>query len=429
MLKIAVYGKGGIGKSTFSSNLSAAFGRLGKKTIQVGCDPKHDSTFTLTGSLIPTVVEVLSPINSRAEEIEREEIMFPGKFGVDCVEAGGPPAGAGCGGYVVGETVKLLEKFGVYKDYEVQVFDVLGDVVCGGFSAPLQHREQVIIVATNDFDSIFAANRIATAIGIKQKSGGGQLAGIVANRASNTELVGPFARSHRHGRASRASPSTTRVRKQPPDGANGIRHGSERRTRRDRGWISRSGCSTACRCTIPTPIPERELFGLLGGDYVHSGVRPRCRSWRCNPRMFDKTPDVLERDDFCSLAPIGWLHHKMQDSFFLVVGTGSCQGFLQTALGVMIFAQPRFATAMLDEDDLAGRDPLTALRPLVQTIVAEHAPQAIFLGSTCTPEILKMNIAGCAAPLEREFGVRVYPARMDGFDAAYTQGEDHVLTR
>jgi light-independent protochlorophyllide reductase subunit N len=143
--------------------------------------------------------------------------------------------------------------------------------------------------------------------------------------------------------------------------------------------------------------------------------------------MFEQASDVLERDDFCSLAPIGWLHHKMQDSFFLVVGTGSCQGFLQTALGVMIFAQPRFATALLDEDDLAGRDPLTALRPLVGTIVAEHAPQAIFLGSTCTPEILKMNVAGCAPPLEREFGVRVYPARMDGFDAAYTEGEDHVL--
>jgi light-independent protochlorophyllide reductase subunit L len=95
MLKIAVYGKGGIGKSTFSSNLSAAFGKLGKKTIQVGCDPKHDSTFTLTGSLIPTVVEVLSSYKFKSDEIERDEIVFPGKFGVDCVEAGGPPAGAG----------------------------------------------------------------------------------------------------------------------------------------------------------------------------------------------------------------------------------------------------------------------------------------------------------------------------------------------
>jgi light-independent protochlorophyllide reductase subunit N len=143
--------------------------------------------------------------------------------------------------------------------------------------------------------------------------------------------------------------------------------------------------------------------------------------------MFETRGDVIERDDFCSLAPIGWLHHKMQDSFFLVVGTGSCQGFLQTALGVMIFAKPRFATAVLDEDDLSGRDTLTALMPIAKAVVEEHAPKAIFLGSTCTPEILKMNVAGCAAPIEAETGVRVYPVRMDGFDASYTEGEDHVL--
>jgi light-independent protochlorophyllide reductase subunit N len=143
--------------------------------------------------------------------------------------------------------------------------------------------------------------------------------------------------------------------------------------------------------------------------------------------MFESR-ETIDRDDFCSLAPIGWLHHKMQDSFFLVVGTGSCQGFLQTALGVMIFAKPRFATAVLDEDDLAGRDVLTALLPIVHEVVATHAPKAIFLGSTCTPEILKMNVSGCAPALERETGVRIYPARMDGFDASYTEGEDHVLT-
>ena len=144
--------------------------------------------------------------------------------------------------------------------------------------------------------------------------------------------------------------------------------------------------------------------------------------------MFETATHTAERDDFCSLAPIGWLHHKMQDGFFLVVGTQSCQGFLQTALGVMIFAKPRFATAVLDEDDLSGRDALTALMPLAEAVVAEHRPAAIFLGSTCTPEILKMNIAGCAKPIEAATGVRVYPARLDGFDAAYTQGEDHVLT-
>jgi light-independent protochlorophyllide reductase subunit N len=117
----------------------------------------------------------------------------------------------------------------------------------------------------------------------------------------------------------------------------------------------------------------------------------------------------------------------MQDSFFLVVGTQSCQGFLQTALGVMIFAKPRFATAVLDEDDLSGRDTLESVRPVIEAVVAEHRPGAIFLGSTCTPEILKMNVAGCAKPLEAELGVRIYPCRLDGFDAAYTQGEDHVL--
>jgi light-independent protochlorophyllide reductase subunit L len=266
MLKLAVYGKGGIGKSTFSSNLSAAFGRLGKKTIQVGCDPKHDSTFTLTGSLIPTVVEVLSSYKFKTDEIERDEIIFKGKFGVDCVEAGGPPAGAGCGGYVVGETVKLLEKFGVYKDYEIMVFDVLGDVVCGGFSAPLQHSEQVIIVATNDFDSIFAANRIATAITIKQKTGGGILAGIVANRASDAELIGPFA--ERIGTVCLTCiPESPDVRKSrltaqtvfelDPSGALGA------------PWTELADRLLAgVPLTVPTPIPERELFRQLGADYV-----------------------------------------------------------------------------------------------------------------------------------------------------------------
>jgi light-independent protochlorophyllide reductase subunit N len=143
--------------------------------------------------------------------------------------------------------------------------------------------------------------------------------------------------------------------------------------------------------------------------------------------MLDPSAETIERDDFCSLAPIGWLHHKMQDSFFLVVGTQSCQGFLQTALGVMIFAKPRFATAVLDEDDLSGRDTLEAVGPLVEAVIAEHQPGAIFLASTCTPEILKMNVAGCAKPLEAQTGVRIYPCRLDGFDAGYTQGEDHVL--
>ena len=128
----AVYGKGGIGKSTTSSNLSVAFSKLGKRVLQIGCDPKHDSTFTLTKKLQPTVIDVLESVEFHAEELRTEDFVFEGYSGVMCVEAGGPPAGTGCGGYVVGQTVKLLKEHHLLEDTDVVIFDVLGDVVCGG---------------------------------------------------------------------------------------------------------------------------------------------------------------------------------------------------------------------------------------------------------------------------------------------------------
>ena len=164
-LVIAVYGKGGIGKSTTSSNLSAAFSRLGKRVLQIGCDPKHDSTFTLTKKMVPTVIDVLESVDFHSEELRPEDFMFEGYNGVQCIEAGGPPAGTGCGGYVTGQTVKLLKEHHLLEDTDVVIFDVLGDVVCGGFAAPLQHAHYCLIVTANDFDSIFAMNRIIAEIG------------------------------------------------------------------------------------------------------------------------------------------------------------------------------------------------------------------------------------------------------------------------
>ena len=166
----SVYGKGGIGKSTTSSNLSAAFSKLGKRVLQIGCDPKHDSTFTLTKKLMPTVIDVLEQVNFHAEELRIEDFVYEGYNGVMCVEAGGPPAGTGCGGYVVGQTVKLLKEHHLLDDSDVVIFDVLGDVVCGGFASPLQHADRALIVAANDFDSIFAMNRIVAAIQAKSKN-------------------------------------------------------------------------------------------------------------------------------------------------------------------------------------------------------------------------------------------------------------------
>ncbi len=196
-LVLAVYGKGGIGKSTTSANLSAAFAMKGAKVLQIGCDPKHDSTFPLTGMLQNTVIDILDEHDFHHEEIEAEDVIVKGFAGVDTLESGGPPAGSGCGGYVVGETVKLLHQFGLYDKYDIILFDVLGDVVCGGFSAPLNHADLGLIIACNDFDSIFAANRLCLAISQKSERHKVKLAGIIANRVDDefggTALLEQFA--------------------------------------------------------------------------------------------------------------------------------------------------------------------------------------------------------------------------------------------
>ena len=188
----AVYGKGGIGKSTTSSNLSAAFSKIGKRVLQIGCDPKHDSTFTLTKKLIPTVIDILETVDFHTEELRTEDFVFEGYNGVMCVEAGGPPAGTGCGGYVVGQTVKLLKEHHLLDETDVVIFDVLGDVVCGGFAAPLQHAERALVVTANDFDSIFAMNRIVAAIEAKAKNYKVRFGGVIVNRSNGTDQVDKF---------------------------------------------------------------------------------------------------------------------------------------------------------------------------------------------------------------------------------------------
>lgn len=188
-MKISVYGKGGIGKSTCSCNISIALAKRGKKVLQLGCDPKHDSTFTLTGFLIPTIIDTLQSKDYHYEDIWPEDVIYQGYNGVDCVEAGGPPAGAGCGGYVVGETVKLLKELNAFFEYDIIIFDVLGDVVCGGFAAPLNYSDYCIIVTDNGFDALFAANRIAASVREKARTHPLRLAGLIGNRTVKRDLI------------------------------------------------------------------------------------------------------------------------------------------------------------------------------------------------------------------------------------------------
>jgi light-independent protochlorophyllide reductase subunit L len=141
---------------------------------------------------MPTVIDVLESVDFHAEELEVEDFVYEGYNGVMCVEAGGPPAGTGCGGYVVGQTVKLLKEHHLLEDTDVVIFDVLGDVVCGGFAAPLQHAERALIVTANDFDSIFAMNRIASAIIAKSKNYSVRIGGVIANRSAGTDEIDRF---------------------------------------------------------------------------------------------------------------------------------------------------------------------------------------------------------------------------------------------
>ena len=184
MVKIAVYGKGGIGKSTTTSNLSAAFSRMGYRVMQIGCDPKSDSTKNLMGGQkIPTVLDQIREKGS--ENIELEDIVFEGFNGVFCVEAGGPTPGIGCAGRGIITAFEKLEELGAYEVYQpdIVLYDVLGDVVCGGFAMPIRggYADYVFIVTSGEMMAMFAATNIAHAIRNFGKRGYAKLAGFIQN--------------------------------------------------------------------------------------------------------------------------------------------------------------------------------------------------------------------------------------------------------
>ena len=185
MLKLAIYGKGGIGKSTTTANLAAAFAVLGKKVIQIGCDPKADSTINLLGGhpLLP----VMNYIREHDEEPERiDQIAKEGFGGVLCIETGGPTPGLGCAGRGIITTFSLLEDLELFETYQpdVVLYDVLGDVVCGGFAAPIRegYAERVLIVTSGEKMALYAANNINTAVKNFEDRGYATVGGIILNR-------------------------------------------------------------------------------------------------------------------------------------------------------------------------------------------------------------------------------------------------------
>ena len=184
MIKIAVYGKGGIGKSSTISNLSVALANKGLKVMQIGCDPKADSTTNLhDGSEINTVLDL---VRERKDDFKLDEMVVEGYKGILCVEAGGPTPGMGCAGRGIIAALEKLEQKGAYETYKPDIvfYDVLGDVVCGGFSMPMRagYADKIFIITSGEYMAIHAAVNIATAIDNFKDRGYASLGGVILNK-------------------------------------------------------------------------------------------------------------------------------------------------------------------------------------------------------------------------------------------------------
>ena len=200
MRKVAIYGKGGIGKSTTTQNTVAALAEIGKKVMVVGCDPKADSTRLLTGGLAQKTV--LDTLREEGEDIELEDVQRDGFGKCMCTESGGPEPGVGCAGHGIITSINLLEQLGAYdeeRNLDYVFYDVLGDVVCGGFAMPIREgkAQEIYIVCSGEMMAMYAANNICKGIVKFAEAGGVRLGGLICNSRkvdNERELIAELAR-------------------------------------------------------------------------------------------------------------------------------------------------------------------------------------------------------------------------------------------
>ncbi|MFC1654496.1 AAA family ATPase [Myxococcota bacterium] len=268
MQRIAFYGKGGIGKSTVAAGVSLALARQGRRVLHIGCDPKHDSTLTLVQDGPATTV--IDQIFERPTgSLKAQHLIMPGKEGIDCIESGGPQAGVGCGGRAVSRMFEVFEEIGVLdeKKYDVAVFDVLGDVVCGGFAAPLRSAfaPKVVIVLSEEMAAGYAANNIARGVQYYLDNGV-VLAGLVLNlrdnrvgskpveriaKAMNTRILAVLPRDPLVGEAEIMQQSV-------------LEHAPESQVAQALSRLSKKLIDTdPADCPAPTPVELEELRALM----------------------------------------------------------------------------------------------------------------------------------------------------------------------
>lgn len=200
MRKVAIYGKGGIGKSTTTQNTVAALAELGRKVMVVGCDPKADSTRLLMGGLVQKTV--LDTLREEGEDVDLDDVLRPGYSSTMCTESGGPEPGVGCAGRGIITSINLLEQLGAYdedKSLDYVFYDVLGDVVCGGFAMPIREgkADEIYIVCSGEMMAMYAANNISKGIVKFAQAGGVRLGGLICNSRkvdNEREMIAEFAR-------------------------------------------------------------------------------------------------------------------------------------------------------------------------------------------------------------------------------------------
>lgn len=273
--QVAIYGKGGIGKSTTTQNLTAGLVELGKKVMVVGCDPKADSTRLLLGGLAQKTV--LDTLRTEGDDVQLDKILKEGFGGTRCVESGGPEPGVGCAGRGIITSIGLLEQLGAYTDDLDYVFyDVLGDVVCGGFAMPIREgkAQEIYIVASGEMMALYAANNISKGIAKYAKTGGVRLGGIICNSRNvdrELDLLRAFAKElgtqliyfvPRDNIVQRAEINRQTVIQYKPDSDQAQEYRNLAQAVENNTFL-----------TIPTPMKQERLeeilseFGLMADDY------------------------------------------------------------------------------------------------------------------------------------------------------------------
>ena len=411
MLKVAVYGKGGIGKSTVTSNLAAAFAAMGKRVIQIGCDPKADSTINLLGG--EPLRPVMNYMREEDEEPEKlEDISKEGFGGVLCIETGGPTPGLGCAGRGIIATFQLLEDLKLFETWkpDVVLYDVLGDVVCGGFAAPIRegYAEKVLIVTSGEKMALYAANNISSAVRNFEDRSYARIFGIVLNHRNvenETEKVNAFAEKNNIPVVGEIPRSDEIIRWE--DQGKTVIEGDEN------SEISEKFFALA-RKLLESEETEKEAYFATAEELARGGLETIPPQMISGKHLIYSSPATLA---FNSPGAEGFGVKRaglaVPDSIMLIVAPGCC-GRNTSLISSMPEYNDRFFYLMMDETDIVTGRHLKKIPKAVKEICdcCEKKPSVVMICITCVDALLGTDMERVCRKAEEKVDIPVRPCYM-----------------